>query len=586
MNAYKTMLVLLLLIIALAFMFSIPKVNYGALSQDVANGNPYILYHGLFSASLLVFLFLTVLLLFLCRRSWLRYVILLVSYMWPMIMVVSFLLPMEGMLGFVVGDQPRLEFALGSLLVSGKVTFEEASKVSGYFNWPSAWIFEGVFSNILGLNPFESPVFLMMGVYFLLGLAVIITSKRFLYGIPSNIVMVSMLAYTILNPYKILHLCPQIYALTLFVLYTYMLIKEQLKAVDLLTLFVLSATIITAHPLTSIVIVGIVLPISLFYVIRKAKELSQVAIFAVSVMILFIMWNLRFEILVRSVLTELFEGLAPQSLQSLQPLPPVAGVSIYQADSFFKFMAAYRYICLSLLMVSGLASMILILRGGEGMLKLKVLGVILGMLAGSIGLNFVPGTFFHRILYFTSTIIIVTLPMSATYILRILKRGLVSQKIFTYLVVLVIASTPFLSHLAFLEFLTDSNPVGAITSPYEEIAYIFLAKHYDFDNVIAVPSGTLGFYVGMLNFNATNYLRLQSTSDSISYISILPTDYNSSAMFVNMVYAGKIFVVSPREKYILYQHTLFHDFHSVELYINNNYLRAYDNSVFRVYACT
>jgi len=171
-----------------------------------------------------------------------RFMVLLV-FLWPMVLVLNFLTH-----GYVVGGQPRTEFALSSLMVSGKVTFSQASSISVYFNWPSAWLMEGIFSNVINVSPFAAPVYLMVVTYLLLGLALVVMSGRLLPHHEYGLAMVSMLAYAILNPYKILHFCPQIYALTLFVLFLAIFLKRSLTMENVILVFIYSMAIITSHP--------------------------------------------------------------------------------------------------------------------------------------------------------------------------------------------------------------------------------------------------------------------------------------------------------------------------------------------------
>ena len=566
---------LTLLITVSSIIFSLPSINYFVLSQDVACGRTYTLYPGLFSIYILIPLLLMSFLML--NEGLLRYITIFLIFMWPMIVVLNFLL-----FGYVIGDQPRLEFALGSLLVGGQITFEEASKVSGYFNWPSTWIWEGIFSNTLGITSFEAPVFLMVMTYLLLGLGILATSRRISPTIAPEITMISVLAYAVINPYKILHLCPQIYALTLFTLSLSVLLKMRLTRADLIILFVLSAAIITAHPLTSLVVAGVMVSIVFYALAKRIRESRNLIALAVSVVIFLVLWNLNYENLLRSVLDKLF------SRPTLQSLPPVAGAPVYRVDIFFRLMIVHRYTCTLLLALIGLLSVILLL-SNRTLLKIRVLAVITGALVGSLALNFIPGSFFHRLLYFASTIIVMMTPISVAGIPRVLKilhmrKILHLQKQFKSLLFLFLLLSPFLSHLALLEFLTNNNPVATITSPYECATYMFLAKYCGFKYDVSAPSGALGFYFYVLNFNRTvDSIHLHLTSSAAARATVLPSDYPSAEKFVKAVYGGRVFVMSPREKFVLYLNTLFHDFQQLDLYINCNYCRIYDNGLFRTF---
>jgi len=573
---------LTLLITVSSIVFSVPSINYSVLSQDVACGRTYTLYPGLFSIYILIPLLLMSFLML--NEGLLRYITIFLIFMWPMIVVLNFLL-----FGYVIGDQPRLEFALGSLLAGGQITFEEASKASGYFNWPSTWIWEGIFSSTLGITSFEAPVFLMVVTYLLLGLGILIVSRRVSPTIAPEITMTSVLAYAIINPYKILHLCPQIYALTLFTLSLSVLLKTRLTRADLVVLFTFSAAIITAHPPASLVVAGVMVS-TIFYVsAKRIRESRNLIALAVSVVVFFVLWNLNYENLVRSALNELFGRLTLQSGRPvLQSLPPVARAPVYKVDIFFRLMAVYRYTCILLLALIGLLSAILLL-SSKTLLKIRVLAVVTGVLVGSLALNFIPGSFFHRLMYFASTIIVTMTPISVTGVPRVLKiprmrKILHLQKQSKSLLFLFLLLSPFLSHLALLEFLTNNNPVATITSPYECTTSIFLARYCSFNYDISAPSGALKFYFYILNFNGiVNSIHLHLTSGAVARTRMLPSDYLSAEKFAKAVYGGRVFVASPREKFVLYLNTLFHDFQQLDLYINCNYCKIYDNGLFRTF---
>jgi hypothetical protein len=377
------------------------------------------------------------------------------------------------------------------------------------------------------------------------------------------------------NLYKILHFCPQIYALTLFIIFLRILIKDSIKAVDYLTLFILSASIITSHPLTSIVIAGIAAAIILFNLIKSNIELRKSLMLALTVIVLFVSWNLNYENLIKSVINELLER--PQ----IQPLPPVASRSLYSVDSFFKFMALYRYLSLVILLFLSIPSMTLLLISSKRkhILKIKIIAIGAGILIGTLLLNFIPGSFLHRFLYFISTLVCAFVPTSISVISKKVRKSH-SLKFFLGLLLMLL---PLLAHIAVVEFITNNNPVASVTGPHELSLDAFVATHYDFRKCIEVPSVSLAFYTYTLNYNLTTTPCFRLSGGIAVNINIQPHDYASAREFVKRMYIGEIFVVSPRERFIYYVNTLFNDFHFADNYLNSNYLKTYDNGVYRLY---
>jgi len=566
-------ILVVLITLFLILVISMNVIHYGALAEDVANGVTYILYSGLFSPIIWVVLVLVGLLYLVGKDSVaFRFMAVLLVFLWPMVIMLNFLIH-----GYVVGDQPRTEFALGSLMVSGRVTFSQASLISGYFDWPSTWLLEGTFSNVIGISPFGAPVYLMVITYLLLGLALVIMSRRLFppHDHEYDLAMASMLAYAILNPYKILHFCPQVYAIMLFALFLAILLKRSLTAKDFILVFIFSIAIITSHPLTSIVVAGIIGSIIIFNLVKRGRELRGGFILSAIILISFIMWNLRYENLLSSVVMELRK---PQ----IQPLPPVSGLNIYSVNAFFKLMAFYHYASFTILIAGSLLA-IAVLFKRKSPLSVRVFAIGVGIIAGSALLNFIPGAFFNRLLYFTGAFISSLVPIAVHSVKRRLIRG-ISRNHFNLLVIIVILLVPILSHVALLEFLTDNNPVATITGPYETSADIFIAEHYNFGGCIGIPSGALGFYTYMIDSNLSEPLCTYLLGDIASSVSIRPLNYLSASIFVKSVYIGNVFEVSPRERFNYYMRTLINNFKLVDYYLNVNYDLIYNNEVFKIYS--
>jgi hypothetical protein len=558
----------MLIVLFLTQIVSMNVIHYSALAENVANGVTYILYSGLFSPIIWVVLVLVGLLYLVSRDNVaFRFMAVLLVFLWPMVIVLNFLIH-----GYVVGDQPRTEFALGSLMVSGRVTFSQASSISGYFDWPSTWLLEGIFSNVVDVSPFAAPVYLMVITYLLLGLALVVMSSRLLPHHEYDLAMVSMLAYAILNPYKILHFSPQVYALTLFALFLAILLKRSLTMEDFIPVFIFSMAIITSHPLTSIVVAGIIGSILIFNLVKRGRELRGGFILSAIILILFITWNLRYENLLSSVVMELKK---PQ----IQPLPPVSGLSIYSVNVFFKLMAFYRYVSFIILIVGSLLAVAVLLKR-KSPLRVRVFAIGVGIIAGSALLNFIPGAFFSRLLYFTGAFISGLFPIAIHSVKERLRKGVFLEIILLIVIILI----PILSHVALLEFLTDNNPVATITGPYETSADIFIAEHYNFGGCIGIPSGALSFYVYMTNPNLSKPLCTYLLSNIASSVSIRPLNYLSASIFVKSVYIGNIFEVSPKEIFNYYMRTLINNFKLVDYYLNVNYDLIYNNGVFKIYS--
>jgi len=557
-----------MLITSLEILFSTPVINYNVLSQSIANGKTYILYPGLFSIKVFITLALLSISL-LMKNPNLSFIVVLLIFMWPMIIILNLLA-----FGFVVGDQPRLEFSIGSLMVSGKITsLEEASTLSGYFNWPSTWLLEGIFSNIVGMTSFEAPVLLMVANYLLLGLAILTASQKILPMRAQNVALASIIAYATINPYKILHFCPQIYALTLFLFFISTLLKNQLAVRDLIILLILSVTIITSHPLTSLIVVSVMLAMMLFVLIKRSRELLGLPLLSISVIIFFIIWNLNFESLIRSVLVELLGKV------ELQSLPPVATVLIYDVDLFYKVMAIYRYICLFMLGLFTLIYVIATVKSKDS-LKNRVLIIMAGTLIGSLSLNFIPGSFFHRLLYFTSTIMVMLVPAFAVNLSLIFVRNSTPHVRFfiKFLVLLLLVIVPYLSHIALLEFLTNNNPVTTVHSPNEIITATFMAKYYEMHQCIGFPSGSIHFAFMELR-HATPFCTYSIGGQASLNAYLLSKGFVKE--FVEKVYNG-VYIESPLERYIVYHNTLFLDFNRIESILNSKSNVIYNSGLFKI----
>jgi hypothetical protein len=300
--------------------------------------------------------------------------------------------------------------------------------------------------------------------------------------------------------------------------------------------------------------------------------------FALAVIVLFVSWNLNYENLIKSVINELLER------SQIQPLPPIAGKSLYNVDLFFGFMALYRYVSLAILLLLSMPFIVLFLTLGRQKytLKIKIIVTGVGTLLGTLFLNFIPGSFLHRFLYFISTIVCAFAPVSASVIDEKTKKG----RFLKFSLGLLLTLSPLLAHIAVLEFITNNNPVTLVTGPHELSLSTFIAEHYEFHNCIEVPSGSLAFFAHILNHNLTATPCFWLSGGIAMNVNIRPRDYASAREFVKCMYIGEIFVVSPRERFIYYVNTLLNDFHFADNYLNSNYLKTYDNGVYRLYERT
>ena len=121
----------------------------------------------------------------------------------------------------------------------------------------------------------------------------------------------------------------RLYALTLFTLFLTVLLRWSLVADDFILVFVCSIAVITSHPLTSTVVIGVIGSILIFNLIKRRRELSSGFILGAVILILFITRNLRYESFLSSVIMDLKKP-------RIQPLPPISELSIYNVYVFYK----------------------------------------------------------------------------------------------------------------------------------------------------------------------------------------------------------------------------------------------------------
>jgi len=558
-------IIVIIIIVSITLVIAQNLVNYQAIASDVRNGVTYTLYSGLFSLQVLVVVMFMGIIAALAKR--LRALIFWLCYMWFMMFALALLIN-----GYVIGDQPRLEFALGRHMIDYGTTLSEAQNVSGYFNWPSFWILSGIYSSLTNLTPFEAPPILMISIYVVLGLSLIILTRSVMILVTNHkkaswISTIGLpLALYIINPYKIIHPCPQVYALTLFLLVFSLLLEAEANVQRLAIIVALSSAIVTGHPLTSIVVVGLLIIDTTYLLFYNRHELKAEILFSIVIIILFTIWNLNYENLIRSIIIEL---LRPE----LESLPPIASSKIYTIDSFFMFMVIFRYISIVFIVFTTIPLLIklLMLCRRSGVQKLIIM--MFGTITGSILLNFTPGSFLHRILYFSSALLV---PLSATSLISLFRN-----KSITKVAMVTLFLLPLLSHISLLEFLTNNNPTAMITGPYELHADSFIVDNIEVMSIktIGVSSGSIGFYEAFYNVYMHNLL----IPGRALYASP-PTSLSLAKKFSQTVYSMDIFISSPRERFILYIITGFHDFSTLDTYLYASFSEVYDNGVFEVFS--
>ena len=569
---FLTVLTISVIITILALLMLIPLVNYSVLAKDVANANAQTLYSGALSYEVLL---LTTLLAIALSQRRLRHVGLLIIFLWPIIIALNLLLH-----GYLLSpDQPRPEFLLGHLVVRGAISFEEASSLSDYFNYPLLFVYVGIFTNIVGLSPINAPVYIMVVLYALLGITLVTTSKALFSGFSFGLLVASALAYTILNPYKILHLCPQIYALTLLVLTLYRVLTGVLKPSDAIILVILGLTLITSHPLTSTVFIGVMLALALMkrFSLSSSKDHTSRDLLwyaALITVIFFIMWNIKYENYIKSVYMEL-------TSRVYETLPPIASTNmLYEVDPFYKFMAFYRYLSLAILAILALIALIAITARKQYVSREKLLlavTIIVAVPASSLSFIFVPGSFLHRLLYFTTAIGTILVPCSFKLVQRHVKLFEASKH---YTSILVLVALLLLSHLSMMEFFTNTEVIPSNTH-YEGGTYAFISKYYEFRETIAVPRPISFAYYPLQNGLKTK-ISIYSQGGSANELARYTTNITPEIV-AHKVYSAKLSIVSPSERFILYRVRLFNEFDEVDRYLNNNDFKIFDNDIFKVY---
>lgn len=581
MNTYRMMFMLILIGIILILVFLIVdvyRIEYHRLSLSVSYGKAQYLLPSTINLISIVLLLIMGVLLLVCRYLGgilFNVILLLVSSM-MMFAIISFLLQ-----GYVTGDQPRAEFALGSMIVEGRLSLEDAEFLSGYFHWPGLWMYEGVFSAITDISSFEAPVFLMVVTWFMLGLALTIMARYVHDGMHFSMAITAFLFYSIFNPYKIIHLCPQIYALLLLIMVAILLFRN-LALSNCIVILILAIAIIVSHPLTSIILVGILLFVSLKNSITKFFERIPRMMFlskgfALSILLLFIVWNVRFEDIIREIVLELTGD------AQLQLLEPAARLNLYYIDPFYKTMASFRYMNIFLMLL--LALLTILLRRDNRKIK-EVFSLIIALSISSLLLNFVPGTFFHRVLYYLTPFIAV-LSVGSLSALQKLINATLSKTLVRIVSAFTIILVPLLAQLSIMEFLTNNNPLSTLNSPYEFSLCEFVSNFYvHSDYSWSVSSGAILYYTVLSQERILRPYTLSSTNVlQATHLAMYLKEENSSAvrLYVEIVYPAHFFVVSPRERYVFYERTLFEDFHVVDYYISKENNKLYDNKLFQLY---
>ncbi|MEM1744140.1 MAG: hypothetical protein QXR33_04840 [Candidatus Nezhaarchaeales archaeon] len=578
-NAFKVASVLAFTGIILILQFVTAwayHVEYYKLSFSISYGRTEYLLPNLLSLTSIVLLLLMggLLLLLKYLRDYVLFnaTLLLVGSM-VMFSVLSFLSQ-----GYVVGDQPRAEFALGAMIVEGRASLEEAEKMSGYFCWPGLWIYEGIFSAITGISPFDAPVLLMVAVWLLLGLALAIVVK-YVYGKAKfATAIVAFLLYAIFNPYKIIHLCPQIYALSLLIIISSLLLKEPVISSNFV-LLLLSTAVIISHPLTSLIVVGILLFILMrnlmtrvFKGINRLVNLHEASI--ITVLIFFMLWNIRLDEYIRVIVAELIGG------TSIQLLTPVAGLALHSADAFYRAMALFRYIGMFVMLF--LALLTLFLRRADRRIK-GIFSLMIAISLSSLLLNFIPGSFFHRVLYYTMPFITILSAGSFNILAKLALKSRIPIKASSMFMIIII---PLLSQLSIAEFITNNNPLATLNSPFEFSVNRFISNFYTYlERSWSISSGTTLYYTISAQKKSLEYTLSSSKSLMATYLSTHLNEENITAIeeYIKIVYPARFFIVSPRERYVFYERTLFIHFHIIDRYLDAKNAKIYDNGLFRLY---
>lgn len=562
--------------IFLAFLLTLRSydIEYDRLASSILHAKTYHLLPNLLDLSSMIILTLMGALLLLSRYSNTRTpsITLLLLVNLYVFAICSFFI--QGAL--ISPDQPRVEMALGTMIVDGKLSgLEEAEKVSSYFRWPGLWIYVGIFSALTTFSPLEAPVYIMLVIWLLLGITLMIIVKHIYAKVDPLIATTPFLLYAILNPYKVLHLCPHVYALVLFMVIVSALIRETSSWSFFVTVKLLAVVIIMSHPLTSIIVVGLLISFIIIKIFEKRQLTALPKSLVFSVSIFFTLWNIRFEDNIYKVVLELTEG------SPTEPLSPTAGDRLYLVDAFYMTMTLFRYIGLCIIASSAIISLYLHKNNKKVRMGFFITSATF---LSSFPLSFVPGTFFHRLLYYTSLPAVVLATGAIYRLAKFVVRGTRS----VIVLALIMITLPLLAQASIAEYLTNNDPSISLTNFSDIALSSFIGKFYSFSGLSwSITTPSMRYFVTLYQGkNLYPYTIIIEITPLVTKLSRYLVYQNSTAIreYVNVLYSGNYFIVSPKEKYVFYRRTLFADFNVIDRYIDSLNNKIYDDKLLKLYA--
>jgi hypothetical protein len=434
----------------------------------------------------------------------------------------------------IFGDQPRLEVKASTFSSRG-IKIEDLQSISGYFYYPSAWLFIGTFISITYLDAWLSSQILTLIIWIIIFLALYIFLQKARPYLKLDPTPSSLLTFIMVPQAFRAYFSPQLYGILFFCLYI-ITFRFQSKLSYAPIHLLLLTVMVSSHPLTytyvmSIELLAISICVLKLVVYKRLhwlklrdvglnKDINLTSL--IMIVTIFLAWHVY---IARGAFTQAIIQFIKTLLGETKP---EIGTAIKLVNPWYTILTYYRFLGYALISFLCLFSL---LKYRRTLYMQHLMIVACGVVLGGIILSSTPGTWIDRTILFALLIaaVIASLPLSN-----------IKRKCFQSLIGFLL----FLSIVpSFLGYVAISNPYFRAHQPSYATACQFLSSNVADETSIGAPDGTLSYYLFPKFGKPFSYVHIY-VDEIVRLKDVTPENVLS-------IYRYKLNIVSLKEKTLL-----------------------------------
>jgi hypothetical protein len=375
-------------------------------------------------------------------------------------------------------DQPRVEMGLAENSLFHGARIEDLKSITDYFNWPGAWMLDGVIKNVTGLDSIWMPSVMAMLTSFALLLLIYVLAKNIWRS--DKLAVLAIFLFSLVPVGHVIQYCPGLYGMVAFSVLLLGLIKVKPSIIILS----LTAAVI-AHPVTAVFSLSTVSLFmlyenrkSFFHRLKRTERFSTefrnrlIPLFLISVAI-FCLWQVLY---VSSSMPYAFHQLIWQETSTNYQ---INASPLFVNSQFYFFLSSYRWVAYLVLAISGFFALRRL-----NQCKHVVIG-LMGCLLGAIVLFNMNVTYEFVLFFFTFV------PLLSVYAFKCLSHRLTRP----FINRLACGFIACLAVISVLSFIANTPIYSDYLSTGQLYTATFMATNWDGIKSLEWPNSKLQYFI-------------------------------------------------------------------------------------------